>query len=216
MVPGSRLLVAVSGGADSVALLHALRSQPYRLFVGHVDHQLRKNSHRDARFVQALADQWDIPCRIVKVDVKARKKQHDETWEEAARYLRYNALQHLAQRWKCQAVVTAHTADDQIETILMNVFRGAGPAGLSGMPENRPLHARSAIRLWRPLLQTRRTELRNYLSQHKLKWKEDASNKNQHFTRNYLRLSVLPLLERRFPGIGARLLKMAKIFREMK
>jgi tRNA(Ile)-lysidine synthase len=206
------VLVAVSGGADSVALLHLLRAAPYQIFIGHIDHQLRTGSRRDARFVTTLASSWDLPCRVVKVRVRERAKRARETLEEAARLLRYQALSRMARDWRCTAVLTAHTADDQIETVFMNVLRGAGPAGLSGMPAVRPLQARSRVRLVRPLLGVHRQELRNYLHRHKLDWKEDPSNQDPKFTRNYLRLSVLPLLERRFPGLGKRLLRMAAIF----
>jgi tRNA(Ile)-lysidine synthase len=206
------VLIAVSGGADSVALFHQLRSLPYRLFVGHVDHALRSDSSKDARFVQRLAAQWDVPCQVAKVSVASFARQKKQTLEEAARTLRYRALGKLATRWKCRAVLTAHTADDQVETVLMNVLRGTGPRGLAGMPYKRPLHAGSRILLVRPLLDRRRASLRNYLKEHKLEWREDPTNQDPRFTRNYLRLSVLPLLETRFPGVGERLLHMAAIF----
>ena len=209
-----------------MALLHGLRAVPYRLFVGHVNHGLRAGSRDDARFVQRLAARWEAPCQVVKVSVRsfARQRrgspgaarQKKQTLEEAARILRYQALGQMAGRWKCGAIVTAHTADDQAETVLMNVLRGAGPRGLAGMPYQRPLHAGSRILLVRPLLATRRASLRNYLKEHRLDWREDPTNRDPRFTRNYLRQSVLPLLEARFPGLGDRLLRMAAIFNSEK
>jgi tRNA(Ile)-lysidine synthase len=189
---------------------------PYRLFAGHVDHGLRPGSGADARFVQRLSARWDVPCQVVKVPVRSFARQKKQTLEEAARTLRYRALGRLAARWNCRAVLTAHTADDQVETVFMNVLRGTGPRGLAGMPFARPLHARSRILLMRPLLAARRTSLRNYLREHKLEWREDPTNQDPQFTRNYLRLSVLPTLETRFPGLAQRLLRMAAIFDSQK
>src|SRR5258706_3186634 len=123
--PGNRLLVAVSGGPDSVALAHFLRGQPYSLIIGHVDHQLRKGSALDARFVKRLAQEWDIPCRVKRMNVKAYAKTHGQGLEEAARTLRYQALAAMAKKSRCGAVVTAHAADDQAETALMNLLRGS-------------------------------------------------------------------------------------------
>ena len=205
-------MVAVSGGADSVALLHLLKAAPYQIFVGHVNHGLRRDAGRDARFVAALADRWDLPSAVVAVPVRAYARRTGRSLEDAGRVLRYQALGRLARRWRCRAILTAHTADDQIETVLMNVLRGAGPKGLAGMPARRRLAAGSSLWLLRPLLGVRREELRNYLSRQRLTWKEDPSNQDLSFTRNYLRQAVLPSLEKRFPGVGERLLRMAALF----
>lgn len=205
-------MVAVSGGADSVALLHLLKASPYRLYVGHVNHGLRRGAERDARFVAALAERWDLPHAEVSVPVRVYARRTGRSLEEAGRILRYQALGRLARRWRCRAILTAHTADDQIETVLMNVLRGTGPKGLAGMPARRRLAAGSSVWLLRPLLGVRRGELRNYLTRQKLRWREDPSNRDPSFTRNYLRLAVLPPLEKRFPGVGERLLRMAALF----
>src|SRR5258708_3199306 len=114
--PGARLLVAVSGGPDSLALAHILLGLPYSLIIGHVDHQLRKGSSGDAHFVERLARQWDIPCEVKRVNVKAYAKVHGLGLEEAARTVRYRELAVMAKKFKCAAVVTAHTANDQAET----------------------------------------------------------------------------------------------------
>ena len=144
--------------------------------------------------------------------VKAQAKKAGQSLEEAARHLRYAALERLAKRWRCRAILTAHSADDQAETVLFNVLRGTGPVGLAGMRRRRRLRANSNVWLLRPLLRVRRRDLRNYLQRHKLDWKDDPSNQDPRFTRNYLRLTVLPMLEARFPGLAERLLRMAGLF----
>lgn len=206
--PGEGVLAAVSGGADSVAMLHQLRTAPYRLVVGHVDHRLRADSKRSADFVRRLCTEWDLPCRVARVDVKGRAARQRESVEEAARHLRYAALGRMALATRCRAIVTAHTMNDQAETVLMNLFRGAGPAGLAGMRPARRLSARSRVWLLRPLLKVERTTLRNYLRRHRLGWIDDPSNQDTAFTRNFVRLELLPRIEKRYPGVVARLSRM--------
>jgi len=206
------VLVAVSGGGDSVALLHRLRAEPCDLLVAHVNHGLRSGAASDARFVQELCDEWDLPCRILQAPVRRSARLRRMGVEEAGRYERYRLLARLAAQWKCRAVVTAHTADDQAETVLMNFLRGTHPAGLAGMPFQRPIHSGSAIPLIRPLLMVRRAAVRGYLAHHGLRFREDPSNRQLRYTRNRIRLKLLPLLEKQFPGLSERLVKRAGIF----
>jgi tRNA(Ile)-lysidine synthase len=210
--PGDRLLVAVSGGADSVALGHLLKTLPFNITLAHVDHGLRSSSAADARFVTRLARAWDVPVAQERVAVRAHAKQHRLGIEETARALRYEALTRMARRKKCVAIVTAHHADDQAETVLFNLLRGAGPQGLSGMAPTRELGG--GLVLLRPLLGVRRAALRAYVRQQALPFREDPSNKNVAFTRNRLRRKTLPWLARDFPGLSERLVQMAEIFRE--
>ncbi len=211
--PGNRLLVAVSGGPDSVALAHFLRGQPYSLIIGHVDHQLRKGSALDARFVKRLAQEWDIPCRVKRMNVKAYAKTHGQGLEEAARTLRYQALAAMAKKSRCVAVVTAHTADDQAETVLMNFLRGSGPTGMAGMPARRSLGDAWETIIVRPFLNVKKNQIMRYLESHSLHWRKDPSNAWQLFARNRIRHSTLPYLEKLSPGLSARLLQTADIFR---
>jgi tRNA(Ile)-lysidine synthase len=212
---GSRVLAAVSGGADSMALMHRLRSAPYEVVVAHIDHRLRTGSARDARFVAAWAKRWDFPCQVVAVNVRAQVRRHRQSVEEAARTLRYRTLARLAKRFKCQAVLTAHTADDQAETILMNFLRGAGPKGLAGMPAVRPIERGSRIRLVRPLLEISRRAVRDYARRNRVPFREDPSNRQQRFTRNFIRLKLIPMLTMRFPGVSERLCRLAPRFRNL-
>lgn len=211
---GSRLLVAVSGGPDSVALLHQLKGLSYDLVVGHVDHRLRPSSRRDAAFVRRLAGTWDIPYLEKRVSVSGWARKHKQGIEEAARNVRYQALAEMAKQTKCTAIVTGHTADDQAETVLMHFLRGTGPAGLAGMPASRDVLPGKELPILRPLLVQWRSDVEAYLRRHKLPSRQDPTNANDRFTRNRIRRTVLPYLGRLYPGLRERLVQMADIFRE--
>ncbi len=180
------LLVAVSGGGDSVALLHILHQLAPRrgwlLVVGHVDHGLRPDSEEDARFVRELARSLDLACRVQRV--QARRPGLSP--EEAARLARRRALAEMAGQAGARVIALAHTADDQAETVLARVLCGTGPTGLAGMRTFSPP-------FWRPLLQARRGELREYLESRGLDWREDPSNREMGPLRNRIRQGLLPL-----------------------
>jgi tRNA(Ile)-lysidine synthase len=188
------VLVAVSGGPDSTALLralHRLRSPaaPGRLVVGHFNHRLRgDDSEADAAFVQSLAAELDLACETGIADSSSAA-----TSEDAARTARYTFLLGAAQRIGARYVAVAHTADDQAETILFRLLRGTGLAGLTGMPGHRPLS--EAITLIRPLLQVRRQEVQRYLHAIGQSARLDRSNADLRFSRNRLRHETLPQLE---------------------
>jgi tRNA(Ile)-lysidine synthase len=201
-LPGARLLVAVSGGVDSVALLHALHAISSRhglkLSVGHVNHGLRgEESEADARFVGALAASLGLAFGVRAVEPGAarlgRSSRARPTLQEAARLLRYAALRELAEEGGAAAVATAHNADDQAETVLLRLLRGSGPDGLAGIPE------RSADgRVVRPLLRVPRAEILAFARGRGLAWREDASNLSDRYPRNRLRRRWLPELAREF------------------
>jgi len=199
---GRTLLVAVSGGIDSVALLRVLQDLAFRhslkLRVGHVNHGLRgAESEADQRAVEALAAELGLPVCAARVDPAARRargaSRDRPSPEEAARELRYAALRRMAEEVGADFVVTAHTADDQAETVLLRLLRGTGPDGLGGIPE------RSADgRIARPLLRVPRAEVTRFAAQRGLSWREDASNASPVFARNRLRREWLPGLARAF------------------
>ncbi len=210
--PTKKLLVAVSGGPDSMALADALRQSAYSICIAHIDHQLRAGSARDARFVQQTARRWDLPCEVRRVNVAAYAKKKKIGIEEAARTLRYEALITIARKQRCTAVVTAHTANDQAETVLMNVLRGAGSTGLAGIAPVRSLAP--GLLLVRPMLALSRQDVMTYLQSRRLAYRTDPTNKNIRMTRNRIRHQVLPLLEQGFPGLKNRLGQLAEILRE--
>lgn len=184
-------LVGVSGGADSVALLHLLLQEGFRkLVVCHLDHCLRdKASTGDAAFVKRLAARWNLPFEVARVDVLRVAEERRESLESAARNARHEFFLECAGRHRCQRIVLAHHADDQAETILWNLLRGSH--GLKGMKELQKIHG---LEFHRPLLGWRRQELRVWLSGNRLKWREDATNAEPVAVRNRLRNEAIPLL----------------------
>jgi tRNA(Ile)-lysidine synthase len=200
---GEIVLAAVSGGADSVALLHVLRAVAPELGLSlravHVDHGLRAESGADAAFVAALCRVWDVPLRVARVDVVRGAAGGGDGLEAAARRARYAAFRRAAEEAGAARVATGHTADDQAETVLMRLLEGAGPRGLGGIAPVRGAYVR-------PLIETRRGEVEAYLRAHGIEWVEDATNRDPRFLRNRVRGDVLPFLAARLdPGIVARL-----------
>ena len=195
-----RYLVGVSGGRDSVALLHALTASGYRrLVVCHLDHGLRGEAGaEDARFVERLAADKKLPVECGHADVPTLAREGKLSLETAAREARYRFFAEVAGRRRCRTLFLAHHADDQVETFLFNLLRGAGSAGLAGMAaETTRTTGRRVLRIVRPLLGVWREEIDAYLATHGLAWREDRTNADPaHATRNRLRAEVLPLLER--------------------
>jgi tRNA(Ile)-lysidine synthase len=190
----ARWLVGVSGGADSVALLHAMTRAGFRnLVVCHLDHRLRgRASAGDARFVRALAENLGHPCEVRAVDVAALAG--GESLETAARHARHSFFADCARTWKARRLVLAHHADDQAETVLWNLMRGSH--GIKGMEPVKEMRVgRLTLEIHRPLLETRRAELVAWLRDNHLKWCEDATNAEPFAIRNRLRHEVIPLLD---------------------
>ncbi len=191
--PGPGMLVGVSGGRDSVALLHWLRAQDNeRLVVCHVDHALRAESDEDARFVEKLAHEWG--CEFVghRVDVRALAKRRKLSLETAAREARYAFFATVASEREVPRLLLGHHADDQVETFLFNLLRGAGPGGLGGM--SAVSERADGLQIIRPLLGVWREEIDAYITAHALPFREDASNADPAHTRNRIRHAALPAL----------------------
>lgn len=193
-------LIGVSGGRDSVALLHALVEGGFRkLVVCHLDHGLRAESAEDARFVRALARRWKPPCVIEREDVAARAKRRKQSLETAAREARYEFFARVAAQRGCARLFLAHHADDQVETLLFNLLRGSGAAGLGGMSAcTSRVVSGVALTIHRPLLGVWREEIDGYIAAHQLAFREDASNADPGHTRNRLRRELLPEIERAY------------------
>jgi tRNA(Ile)-lysidine synthase len=193
------VVVAVSGGADSVALLRALSAaeddRPGRLIVAHFDHRLRPGSGDDARFVGDLAKRMKLPFELGKADVASLAEAEGDGIEAAARRARYKFLEEAADRQRAHFIATAHTADDQAETVLHRILRGTGVSGLQGMREVRAVFGRQDLYVVRPFLEIRRAEILAYLREINQPFCDDPSNVDPRFTRNRIRHKLLPVLE---------------------
>jgi len=205
LADGDAVVVAVSGGLDSVALVHLLRFTPgipkLRLVVAHVDHAMRPSSADDAAWVRGLARAWGLSFQAVRLDPAP-------TSESGARRARYAFLRDVRERENAALIATAHHADDQAETVLFRVVRGTGIRGLAGIPERRG-------HLWRPLLPFRRSELEAYAHAAGLGWRDDPTNQSLDFARNALRHRVLPSLESMVaPGTRRALIGLARRARQ--
>jgi tRNA(Ile)-lysidine synthase len=209
---GSSVLAAVSGGGDSVALLHLLvryaRGRDLTLAVGHLDHGLRRGSRTDRKFVEKLARRLGLPCLSDRRELDSLRRK-GESPEEASRRVRRAFLTEAAARAGADVVATGHTLDDQAETVLMRLVRGAGAKALTGMAESGPGP------FVRPLLGIERDRLRTYLERRGLEFREDPSNRDMRFDRNRVRRLVLPVLREALnPQAARHLVKAAQRFRE--
>jgi tRNA(Ile)-lysidine synthase len=197
--PGARYLIGVSGGRDSVALLHWLVECGYnKLIVCHLNHRLRGRSSRaDAIFVQKLAAKYDVDLALAAIDVRALAVRTKQSIEAAARDARYKFFARVARRRRCRTIFLGHHADDLVETFLINLFRGAGRGGLSAM---RGVSIRKIdnvkLQIVRPLLGVSREQIDDYVRKHRLKFREDASNKNLGPLRNRIRHRIIPEIEK--------------------
>ncbi len=201
------IVLAVSGGADSMILLHASlqllqypesRLQGAQLHVAHINHQLRgTESDSDEQLIQQLCNQWQVPCTTRTVNVhRIHEQSTHESLEETARRVRYEHLLDIAANLNASYVVTAHHRDDQAETILHNILRGTGLRGLAGIVPSRELGPK--IRLLRPMLDINRSMIMQYLEHANLQFREDATNQDPGFLRNRIRHRLLPLLRSDF------------------
>ncbi|HWE05840.1 MAG TPA: tRNA lysidine(34) synthetase TilS, partial [Rhizomicrobium sp.] len=223
MAAGERVCVAVSGGADSVALLLALveanrAKEPLGVVLSavHVHHGLRgADADADEAFVRDLCEQLGAPLIVERVDVAGRQAAEREGLEEAARELRYQAFRKLIKSGKADLVATAHTRDDQAETVVMKLLRGAWTEGIAGIaPVVESDGDATRGRIVRPLLNTRRAEVEAYLHQRGQTWREDATNRDVSLTRNRVRHELMPMLRQFNPAIDLALARLAEIARD--
>ena len=209
--PSITLVIGVSGGADSVCLLDILHKFGYRLIVAHLDHQLRTSSHQEAQWVQILAEKYSAEFKIKRVDVVKAASREKKGIEETARDERYRFLFSIADENQADAVAVAHQADDQVETILMNLVRGAGMDGLAGM-RNRSLSSfHPSIPLVRPLLSVWREEIIQYCDENSLAYAIDESNQDISYSRNRVRHLLIPYLMEYNPNIKQTISRMGSV-----
>lgn len=211
---GRKVMVAVSGGPDSVALLHILyllkEELEISLHVAHLNHMFRgAESEADALFVADMAERYGLPATVESLDVPAYRDQNRLSGQVAAREVRYRFFYETANRVGAYKVALAHQADDQAETILINFLRGTGITGLKGISP-----VREGIYI-RPLLTVRRSEIERYCDEMSLSFRQDSSNIKPVYTRNRVRMNLMPLLEREYnPGLVPALLRLGEICRE--
>jgi tRNA(Ile)-lysidine synthase len=215
LTPGERVVVAVSGGADSLALLDCLHSLQYPIVVAHFDHALRPSSWSEAEAVLRIAARLGVPAVAERKPV-ADLLEPGENLEAGARRLRYLFLADVAAEHGAAKVATGHTADDQVETVLMHLLRGTGTTGLRGMRDSSPLEhmlsgRRPGLRLVRPMLQSTRADTLSHCQASGLPYVEDTSNADVSFTRNRVRHELIPLLETYNPGVRAAISRAAEI-----
>lgn len=212
------LILAVSGGPDSLCLLHLLCQgaffSPENLIVAHLNHGLRKSAHDEAAFVKDFASNHNVRSIIKKCDVAALARNEGLSVEEAGRQARYHFFAGVAHDSGAKYVLTGHNADDQVETIVMHLLRGSAMTGLRGMQISSPLPDSPDLTLIRPLLQVRRSEIEAYCVEHDLVPVIDESNQDTTFYRNRLRHELFPLLDEYNPGIRERLQEMAIILND--
>ncbi len=211
--PEARLVVGVSGGPDSLALLHLLARVlgPERLVAAHLHHGLRPEADEELLFVVKTAVTWHIPIVVDKVDVPALAQANGWSIEEAARHARYRFLAETAVQENSPFVAVAHHADDQAETVLLHLIRGSGLAGLRGMLPISPLPGAPELTLLRPLLAISRQDIEAYCVAHQLQPVYDQSNTDTTYLRNRIRHELLPLLAQYNPQISHHLQQLAAI-----
>ncbi len=212
----SRVVVAVSGGADSLALLHILRelsaTLACHLHVATLDHRLRGDAGaEDVRFVERTAREWQLPVTVGAEDVAQLARQQGMSIEAAARQARYDFLASVARQVDSPCVAVAHHADDQAETILLHLVRGAGEQGLAGMAFRASLPREPEIHLIRPLLLVTRAQIAAYCREHDLRPREDATNLDTTYLRNHIRWQTLPHLRTINPRVEQALSRLGEI-----
>ncbi|MEP7372003.1 MAG: tRNA lysidine(34) synthetase TilS [Chitinophagaceae bacterium] len=203
-----RLLLAVSGGIDSVVLSELCKQAGFDFAMAHCNFQLREaDSERDEKFVRELAGKYSVPFHVIKFDTKTFSKERKISTQEAARELRYNWFEEIRKAGSYRYILTAHHADDNIETVLMNFFRGTGIKGIRGIESKHGF-------IVRPLLFARRKDLEEFLEENNLVYVSDFTNEQNDYTRNYFRNKVIPFIEKSFPEVNDNLLANITRFRE--
>jgi tRNA(Ile)-lysidine synthase len=212
------VVAAVSGGADSMAMLRALvavhPNPSTRLMVAHINHRLRGDeSDADEAFVRNVCETLSIPCQVAHMAAGACSHPKGRGFEAIARQARYDCLTKIAESHGARYIATAHTADDQVETVLHRILRGTGLHGLTGIPRARALNP--FMSLIRPVLPFTRSELREFLAELGQAFREDSTNRSRRFTRNRLRHELIPhLIQRYNPRVDQALLRLAGLASE--
>ena len=205
LTPGEAVLVALSGGADSTALLRALLLLGYPVRAFHLNHCLRgAEAERDEAFCRSLCARLQVPLTVSRADIRAESVQRGESIETAARHIRYERLFAAAGEGR---IATAHTADDSVETVLFHLARGTGPEGLTGIPPVRG-------QLVRPLIETTRADVEDFLRQLGQDYVTDSTNADDRYTRNRIRHAVIPVLREINPALPDAVTRLSGLLRQ--
>lgn len=212
---GNNIVIGVSGGPDSMALLNILinlienKKLDCKIIVAHINHGIRKEAEEETKYVKEFCERKNIPCYIKKEKVEDIARKEKIGTEEAGRKLRYCFFEEVAKETKADKIATAHTSNDNAETVLMNIIRGSGTSGLKGIEIKRD------NRYIRPLLESTRQEIESYCDEKKLNPKEDKSNKENIYTRNKVRNELIPYIEENFnPNIITSLNRLSDLAKE--
>lgn len=213
---GAHVLCAVSGGADSTALLHMMKMKEteygIQVYAAHFNHCLRgSESDSDEAFVVCLCEELAVPLKTGRGDVAAFALSHGMSTEEAAREMRYSFLLSAAEEFNCGVIATAHNSDDNIETVILNLARGTGLKGLCGIP---PVRQMNGVLIVRPILDMSREQIEEYLKENGLSHVEDSSNSSDDYSRNVIRHNIVPVLKSINGGLNTAVLRSTELLRE--
>ncbi len=214
ILPGDRLLVGLSGGLDSTVLLHLLFSLKEELglfLLGvHVNYHLRgKSSQKDEDFLRQMLSKMKLPLEVLSNPILSKSSIQDQ-----ARQVRYKYFEKIAKKYRCQKIILAHHVEDQVETFLMRLIRGAGLQGLASMEQERLLAADSKLKVLRPLLSFSKEDLKSYAKEQKIQWREDLSNQKTDYLRNFLRLKFLKSLKKKNPQVTQKIFETIELIQD--
>lgn len=211
---GDTVVAGISGGPDSIFLLELLKKLPIKIIAAHVNHQLRKEANRDEEFVKKLCQSTNTIFSPLTSDITSLSQKSKQGLEETGRKVRYDFFNKLAKKHQAKFIITAHHADDNLETIILNFARGASLQGLTGMQEMETSNG-STTSLLRPLLTISKQEILDFLRFKKLKFRVDKSNNSLVYKRNFIRHKIIPLLKEINPSISSTLSKNTENLREI-
>ncbi|MEA3307687.1 MAG: tRNA lysidine(34) synthetase TilS [Elusimicrobiota bacterium] len=221
---GDNILLAISGGPDSIMMLDFFakyaKKRNINLCICHINHMLRGlSADKDEAFVKKLGRKYDIETISKKINIPLMAKKKKTSIEHAARLARYNFLIQTAKKKGCSIIATAHHSDDNVETVLLNLLRGTNPKGLLGIPIKRVLSKKGSKKIYaiRPLMAITRKEIMGYIKANKLSSRKDKTNEDKKYTRNWIRKTLLPLIEKKQPQFRNHIITMSiKLNKELK
>lgn len=209
-----KILIAVSGGPDSMLLLHYIHKKANHDFlVFHLNHGIRKEAFKDEKIVKDYCEKNEIECVIERLDILRMAKEAKESLENFARKKRYDLFLKYAEKYKCSLVLTAHNMDENIETVVLNLLRGKDIKGLCGIPVKRKLKGKICVA--RPIMCLKKEEIIDYLKENKIKYAVDKTNYDTDYTRNWIRHKLIPMIESKQPNFGLHIIEISKQIRKM-